>query len=120
MLLTCIFSCSAAGAGNTSKVSDTQSGWSSEERTGDIRRAYRKAQTAAGVPVAFPQELLLLNNEIDPGHPAHNEPFWVRLRGDLNLEALSQVHPVLSYPPVSSLASERCPHLRTLQPWTPD
>ena len=49
---------------------------------------YSEKERAAGTPCSYSQEMLIFNNELDPFNPAHNESFWVPLRGKLDVGAL--------------------------------
>ena len=56
--------------------------------TGPIPASHDEAALIGGVPASYSQEMLIFNNELDPFNPAHNEPFWVKINGALNSEAL--------------------------------
>ena len=49
---------------------------------------YSEKERAAGTPCSYSQEMLIFNNELDPFNPAHNEAFWVPMRGKLDVSAL--------------------------------
>ncbi|KAK9856141.1 hypothetical protein WJX84_010553 [Apatococcus fuscideae] len=62
--------------------------WASHDESARIPAYHTKQNLASGVLASYSQELLIFNNELDPFNPAHNEPFWVRIHGPLNVEAL--------------------------------
>ncbi len=51
---------------------------------GKISASHDEASLASGVPASYSQEMLIFNNELDPFNPAHNEPFWIKINGNLD------------------------------------
>lgn len=51
-------------------------------------RMYSEKERWGGTPCSYSQEMLIFNNELDPFNPAHNESFWVPMRGKLDVSAL--------------------------------
>lgn len=57
---------------------------------GRLCRYFQEKDRVASTPCSYSQELLLFNNELDPFNPVHNEAAWVRIRGNLDVPALSR------------------------------
>lgn len=71
---------------SVSRPSAMASADSSQESQSRVSVHHSKRQLIGGAPTSFSQEMLIFNNQLDPLNPAHNEPFWLKIRGDLNGE----------------------------------